>query len=316
MAKVTITDRGTLDPTEAIAFLEGCGHEVTLLDTLDPQELLRWTPDCEALLASFIDLSAETLGALPNLRVIATATVGFNRIDIAAARERGVDVCNMPSIASEEVANHTLAGILAMTRELRAGYEHVEQGGWDYSILPMQPRLSEMTLGLFSFGRIAQHVAARATPFFEQVVAYDPYLPTDRWNSEVRRLNSVDELLEASDILSLHALLTDETRGVLDDAALAKLPPGAYVCNVARGELIDERALLEALDSGQLSGAFLDVLTSEPPEVGNALVDHPRVLVTPHSAFRSASTIRDYLMKPAENIDLVLNGKEPHTLVN
>lgn len=316
MARITIADRGTLDPTEAIDYLSNKGHEVTLLDTLDPRELIARTPDCDGIIASFIELSSETLAELPNLKVIATAAVGFNNIDIRAARAQSVDVCNMPAVASEEVATHALAGMLSLLRELRPSYEQVERGEWDYSRLPMPPRVSELTLGLFSFGRIAREVADRALPFFGRVVAYDPFVPADGWKEGVDRSESVDGLLELSNVISLHALLNEETRGFLNRETLAKLPQGAYVVNVARGELIDDGALLQALDSGQVRAAFLDVLDQEPPAPNNELARHPNTIVTPHAAFRSVTTVRQYLQIPAENVDLVLTGQQPHTLVN
>ncbi|SJM67319.1 C-terminal binding protein [Gulosibacter sp. 10] len=316
MAAITITDWGTLDPTEAVAYLEGQGHEVVLLDTLDPARIVERTPECDAIIASFIELSAETLAALPNLRVIATAAVGYNKIDIEAARSRGIDVCNMPPEATEEVSTHAVAGILGMLRELRPSAEQVEAGGWDYSALPMPPRVSELALGLFSFGRIARAVAERARPFFGRVIAYDPFVPEDAWQEGVERVDSTDALLAQSDVLSLHSLLTEQTRGFLGRENLAKLPEGAYVANVARGELIDEDALADALDAGRVRGAFLDVLETEPALPGNRLVRHPRAMVTPHAAFRSATTVRKYFLIPAENVCLVLAGERPHTLVN
>ena len=316
MAKITITDRGALDPADAIAFLEGQGHEVTLLDTMDPAELLARTPDADGIIASFIELDAATLRQLPQLRVIATTSVGYNKIDVGVARELGVDVCNMPSVASEEVATHAVAGMLSMLRELRASVEQVEAGAWDYSALPLPPRTSELTLGLFSLGRIARKVAERALPFFDRVVAYDPFVPEDGWQEGVERVHSVDELLAQSNVISLHALLTDETRGFLNAENLAKLPRGAYVVNVARGELVEDAALVAALDSGQVRGAFFDVLDEEPPGAEHPLVAHPAVLVTPHTAFRSAATLREYFQIPAENVTRLLAGEAPHTLVN
>lgn len=233
-----------------------------------------------------------------------------------AARVQGIDVCNMPSVASEEVATHALAGMLSMLREVRASYEQVERGEWDYASLPLPPRLSELTLGLFSFGRIARQVAQRARPFFGRVVAYDPFVPADAWEDGIQRVQTIDELLRQSNVISLHALLTDETRDFLNRESIAKLPHGAYVVNVARGELIDDDALREALDTGRLRSAFLDVLDDEPPAPGNELVEHPNVLVTPHTAFRSSATVRQYFMIPAENVVRVLSGERPYTLVN
>lgn len=316
MAKIAITDWATLDPTPAVEVLEAAGHEVILLNSTNISDLLTHAADSEGLIVSFIELTAETLRAMPNLKVIATMAVGYNKIDTTAARELGVDVCNMPSAASEEVATHALAGMLGMLREIAPAVAQVKADTWDYSALPLPSRLSTQTLGLFSLGRISREVARRALPFFDRVVAFDPFVPEDSWEPGVERLNSVDELLAASNVLSLHALLTDETRGFLNAENIAKLPRSAYIVNVARGELIEDAALIAALDEGHLRGAFLDVLAEEPPAPGNVLVHHPLVQVTPHTAFRSDVTLREYATIPAENVTLVIAGQEPHTLVN
>lgn len=316
MAKIAITDWATLDPAPAVDVLHARGHEVVLLDSTDVTDLIEQASDAEGLVVSFIELDAGTLRRLPRLKVIATMAVGYNKIDTKAARALGIDVCNMPAVASEEVATHALAGMLGMLRELRPAYEQVENGGWDYSALPLPERISEQTLGLFSLGRIAREVARRALPFFDRVVAFDPFLPEDAWEPGVERVHSTDELLARSNVLSIHALLTDDTRGFLGAENIAKLPRGAYIVNVARGELVDVDALLAALDEGRLRGAFLDVLEQEPPAPGNGLVEHPLVQVTPHTAFRSRVTLRAYAVIPAENVALVLAGEQPHTRVN
>lgn len=316
MAKIAITDWANLDPTPAVDVLERAGHEAVLLNSTSVEKLLAEAADADGIIASFTELSADTLRAMPNLKVIATMAVGYNKIDTVVARELGIDVCNMLSAASEEVATHALAGMLGMLREVAPAVAQVKGGEWDYSVLPLPNRLSEQTLGLFSLGRISREVARRALPFFKDVVAFDPFVPADAWEPGVTRVDSVDELLAASNVLSLHALLTDETHGFLNAENIAKLPRGAYIVNVARGELIDDAALLEGLNSGQLRGAFLDVLDVEPPAADNPVVAHPLVQVTPHVAFRSEVTLREYATIPAENVTLVLSGQKPHTLVN
>lgn len=316
MAKIAITDWAALDPTPAVRYLEGRGHDVLLLNTTDPQELISQAKDAEGIISSFIKISAETMRQLPHLKVIATMAVGFNKIDVDTARELNIDVCNMPSAASEEVATHALAGMLSLLRELTPSTQQVKNGYWDYSKLPLPPRISELTLGLFSMGRIAREVARRSQPFFKEIVAYDPYVPSENWESGVRRVTSVNDLMQSSNVLSLHALLTEDTRGILDAEALSNMPQGSYIINVARGELMDKEALVSSLNSNHTQGAFLDVLDQEPPQPDDALVQHPRVQVTPHIAFRSEVTLREYTMLPAQNVDYVLSGKTPHTLVN
>lgn len=316
MANIVITDRGKLDGIEAIEFLRSAGHEVAVLDTLDAADVASRAADADALIISFARITRDTIAAIPNLKAIATTSVGVNTIDIEAASERGITVSNMPSVASEEVATHAIGGMLSLVRELRTSYELVEHDEWDYSKIPLPPRLSNLTLGLFGLGRIARHVADRADALVADLIAFDPFVPADAWPANIRRAESLDELLEASNILSLHAPLTQETQGIIDDAALAKLPRGAYLINVARGELVSTQALVSALDSGQITGAFLDVLDVEPADSTHPLVKHPRTLVTPHAAFRSAQTVSDYFMIPARNVCAVLDGQEPLTRVD
>ncbi|MDY6054522.1 C-terminal binding protein [Micrococcus sp.] len=316
MAKITITDTGTMDPAEAVEFLEGEGHEVLVLNSTDPELVVEKAPDSEALIVSFIPVDRALMERLPQLKVVATMSVGYNGVDVEAARALDIDVYNMPSVAEEEVAAHALAGLLSITRFLPEANTQVKEGGWDYAALPMPARLSEQRLGLLALGRIARHLVTLATPVVGEIVAYDPYVSEEDWPSAVRRVHSLEELLQESDILSLHAPLTEESRGMIGERELALLPEGAFVVNVSRGGLIDEPALLAALESGQVRRAFLDTLATEPPPAGDPLVAHPHVTVSPHSAFRSAKTARDYVVIPAQNAHEALAGRRPATLVN
>lgn len=308
MPLIAITEVGQLDPAEAVAAFEEAGHEVRLLCTTEPDEIVARAGDCEALYVAVARIGADTIARLPHLRVIATASVGYNHIDVAAAHARGIIVCNIPSVASEEVATHALAGMLMMLREVEASVAEVRDGGWRYSTLPLPPRISDLTLGLVSLGRIARHFAERTLPLVGRVVAFDPFIPDEAWMPGVERMDSFEELCAVSNVLSLHAPATAETRGIVNADALTRMPAGGYLVNVARGELVDTDALLTALDSGRLRGAFLDVLELEPPIPGSALISHPRVWVTPHSGFRSEVSVREYLMIPVRNILSVLSG--------
>lgn len=315
MAKVAITEVGQLDPAPAIAALQAAGHEVVFLDSRDATEAVRRASDAEALLVAFAPVPAEVIAALPQLRIIATASVGFNHIDTAAAADRGILVCNIPSVASEEVATHALAGALHLLRELGPSAAHVREGGWNYSAVPLPPRVSELTLGLYGLGKIARELALRALPLFGRVVAYDPFVPADAWLPGVERADSLEGLLRETHVLSLHAPATPETRGVINAQTLAQLPAQAYLINVARGDLVNEADLIAALESGHVRAAFLDVTDPEPPVPGAAITQHPRVMVTPHSAFRSAGSVRDYLMIPVSHLLAALAGERPGNVV-
>jgi len=173
--------------------------------------------------------------------------------------------------------------------------------------IPVPPRLSELTLGLFGLGKIAQQLARMAGPLVARVVAYDPFLG-EGWPEPVERLERPEDLVAAADILSLHAPATEATRGLVDAALLARMQPGSYLVNVARGTLVVNDDLVAALDAGQLRGAFLDVTDPEPLPADSALRHHPRVQLSPHTASRSAATLRAYAMLPAEAVLEVLGS--------
>lgn len=316
MAQVYITDTGGLDFLPGTELLEEAGHTVISLD-LDPaagpdeaQKVADLAADADALIVSFVEITAETIAALPALKVIATTTRGSNHIDADAAAARDIAVHPLPSLASEEVATHALAGLLAMIRELPTSRE-VAREDWDFARIPSPPRMSEMVLGVYGMGEIARKVVTRATPLFRKVVGLDPFVSEDAWPEGVERLHDVDELFAISDALSLHVPLTNETLGVVGDRTLALMPRGGYLVNVSRGALIDDRALTAALGSGQLRGAFLDVLETEPPRPDDPLLNRPEIIVTPHSAFYSSATALAYVTTPSQVVINVLEDHQP-----
>lgn len=307
MARICITDTGGLDFAPGVAALRAAGHDVDVLDADARADLCAHAADADALVVSYAPVDAATIAALPKLKVVATTTVGVNHIDTAAAAAHGVEVRSLPSLASEEVATHALAGMLALLRELPAA-RAAATDGWDFTAVPAPPRVSELTLGVLGMGRIARQLVARALPLFGAVVGVDPFVPDGAWPAGVARLTDADDVFRRAHVVSLHAPLTPETRHVLDGRAIALMPAGGYVVNVSRGELVDAPALLAALDAGRLRGAFLDVVHPEPPAPDDPVLHHPRVLVTPHAAFYSAATVREYVMT---TVDAVLGVLAP-----
>ncbi|HJQ05331.1 MAG TPA: NAD(P)-dependent oxidoreductase [Nocardioides sp.] len=299
MARIYVTDTGGLDFTVGVDHLSAAGHEVTVLELTDSADVVEQAADADALLVSFLPIDTTVIAALPNLRAIATTTVGLDQIDLAAARDAGIDVRPLPNLASEEVATHALAGILALLRELGAGQQAT--AGWDFRAIPAPPRISELTLALYGMGRIAQALVERARPLFGRIVGFDPHLPAEQWPAGVDRVDDPAALFAVADVLSLHTPATPETRHAVDARTIELLPPGAIVVNVARGEVVDHVALLAAVDSGRLRGAFLDVLDPEPPSPDDPILHHPRVIVTPHAAFYSTTTARSYVLAAAQN---------------
>jgi acetolactate synthase-1/2/3 large subunit len=307
MTTVVVTDTGGLDFTEALATLQAAGHRAVLLGTADPRRLVDEIPDCEALIISYARVDQALLDRLPRLRVIATTTVGADTIDTDAVVRRGIRVATLPSPASEEVAVHALAGALSIICELPASHQVAAAGDDDPSTIPVPPRLSELTLGLFGLGRIAQQLVRIAAPLVARVVAYDPFLAQD-WPAAVERLERADDVFGAADVLSLHAPATTETRGLVNERTLALMRPASYLVNVARGSLVVNDDLVAVLDSGHLRAAFLDVTDPEPLPADHPLLHHPRVQLSPHTAFRSAATLRAYAMLPVRTVIEVLSA--------
>lgn len=274
--------------------------------------------EAEALLALLtIRVDAELLERAPRLRVVANAVVGYDNVDLAACRARGVVVTNTPDVLTESSADLVWALLLATVRRLpqaeaslRAGEFH-GWGFWDY----IGGDLTGATLGIFGMGRIGRAVARRAAPFGMEVqYASRTRLPPDEEAELGARWVDWDTLLTTSDVLSLHAPLTPETRHRLDAAALRRMKPGSYLVNTARGALVDEAALVEALRAGPLAGAGLDVYEREP-EVHPGLLELPNVVLLPHIASATRETRTRMAMLAARNAHAVLSGRPPLTPV-
>ncbi|MGB9033019.1 MAG: C-terminal binding protein [Paeniglutamicibacter sp.] len=310
--RVLITDAADLDHTIALDLLAEAGIEATYLDSRDRGEILAAARQCAGIILGYASLDASMIAALPNLKVIATMSAGFDMVDVQAATHAGITVCTVPSAATADVATHAFAGILALVRQLPRSQALARAGDWTGTGLPVPPRFESLTLGLVGFGRIAQFLANIAEPVFKEVIAYDPFTPAECWPDGVRRVE-LDELLESSSVLSLHTPLTGETENLIDARALEAMPAGSYLVNVARGGLVDESALLEALDSGHLAGAMLDVLAQEPAPANHPLLSHPSAIITPHTAYRSTASLREYMALPARNVIAVVAGRAAET---
>ncbi|MYV48123.1 C-terminal binding protein [Streptomyces sp. SID2888] len=297
------TDLEDLDPTPGITLLTEAGFEVRIADAPDADSIVRAAADAVGLLVGYAPVDAALLDRLPSVRIIATLSAGYDQVDIEAARARGVWVCNLPDAATEEVAVHALASALALVRRLPQADATVRGGGWnqEFTRRELPRRTSELTLGIVGMGRIGSRLADFARPVFGRVAGFDPLGRTGRWPAHVESLD-LDGLIENSDVLSLHLPLTASTRGLIGRRELARMPHGAFLVNVSRGGLLDHAALLEALGEGRLTGAALDVLPEEPPADDDPLRTHPRLLLSPHSAYLSDAANRAYVERPAANL--------------
>ncbi|MFE6189651.1 C-terminal binding protein [Streptomyces sp. NPDC056465] len=306
-----ITDTEELDPGPGVRLLTDGGFEVRVAGSRDPG-VIAAAHDADALIVGYARVDAALLDRLPGVRIVATMSAGHDMVDTAEAARRGIWVTNLPHAATEDVAVHALASALSLTRRLPQADAVVRSGGWNEDFAEVPRRASEMTLGLVGFGRIARAFARLAAPVFGRIAAHDPH--TDDQPGGVERLG-LDELVAQADILSLHTPSTPATRGMADAALFARMRPGSLLVNVSRGDLVDPGALLDALDSGHLAGAALDVFPVEPPAPGDRLRTHPRLQLSPHSAFLTDTSLRAYILEPARNVLAWWTTGRPHTPV-
>lgn len=251
----------------------------------------------------------------PGLKVIARTGIGYDKVDVAAATERGIMVCNTPDAPTISTAEHAVTLMMMVAKNVKRSEAELRGGGTDFYARHTGIELNGLTLGLVGYGRIARHVAAIARGLGMQIAAYDPFLDGDAF-SDVARCRSVEELAGACDVLSLHIPLTEETAGLVDEGLLAAMKPGAILINTARGGLVDPVALEAALDSGRLFGAGLDVTDPEPLPPDHPLLDRLDVVVTPHVAAGTAGAKHRIFTTAFEQVITVLNGDRPPHLVN
>jgi D-3-phosphoglycerate dehydrogenase len=271
--------------------------ELVLADEMSSQEVLRLVHDCDALIVrGRTQITAQLLDAAPRLRVVGRAGVGVDNIDLDAARRHGVQVVNAPTATTGAVAEHTLGLLLALAREIPRADAAAKSGAWIKKEL-RGVELSGKTLGIIGYGRIGMEVGRRARAFGMNVIAYDPFIPEERIQADGAETASLQEIFAWSDFISLHLPFDVHTRDLIGPMAFSQMKDGVRIVCAARGGIIDEAALLEALNSGRVAGAALDVFANEPPGK-TALVAHPHVIATPHIA---AQTI-EAQMRAAEDI--------------
>lgn len=281
----------------------------------DPAAILSLAEGAEILVNHVGPLSASMLERLPSLQLIAMARGGAVNVDIAAARHRGIKIVNTPGRNASAVAEFTIGAILAETRNLRRGHESLRAGLWRgdlYRAELVGPELSELTVGVIGYGAIGRRVVRLLRAFDARVIVCDPYVTLsddDRQDGVVQR--DLSQLLAESDIVTLHARLTEETNRLIDAPRLAQIKPGAFLINTARGAMIDPDAVLAALGDGRLSGAMLETFPIEPVPADHPLLRHERITLTPHIAGASRQTIRRTSAMVAEEVRRHLSGLAP-----
>lgn len=277
----------------------------------DPERLVTElrAADADALVAGGLTpVTADVFET--GLELVARAGVGYDNVDLEAAREAGTVVTNAPDYCTEEVASHAVSLAVACTRRLGQYDRQTRGGDWEWAEVPAPRRLSEATLGCVGFGAIAREAAAMADGLFGETLAYDPYVDAETAAAHGAEAVGFEGLTRSADVLAVFAPLTPETRGLVDEAALARLPDDAAVVNVGRGPVVDSDALAAALADGPVTAAGLDVLPTEPP-VDSPLVGREDVLVTPHAGWYSAEAQADLVDTVASAVAAVADGGAP-----
>lgn len=316
MSTIVIIDHGVVGDREVErSVLEAAGHDV--IDTqelgLNVEEAFDLAVECGAvaiLAGPIIPLDCAHLARLESCRAVVRYGVGLDNVDIDAAQELGIAVGNVPEYGHEEISNHAIALLLGLSRKLFEFDAAVRRGGTGIPAPQSVARLSQRTLGLVGYGRIGRRVAEKVRAFGLEVVAYDPYAVS----ADGVELLELDALLRRADILSLHVPLTPETRHMIGARELALMAPGSLVINIGRGGLLDEDALVDALHSGHIAGAALDVTEIEPLPLDSPLLDAPNVILTPHVAWVSDVALQDLKRLTAENALRLIGAREPVTV--
>ncbi|MGV8912039.1 MAG: C-terminal binding protein [Rhodoglobus sp.] len=305
--RAVYTDLDGTDFSAGRELLSSAGFEVSYLDSLDAETIVAGADGASALLVGYAEITRSMIERMPSVKVIALMSMGFDNVDVDAATEHGIWVTTIVGAATEEVATHALTLALHLTRGVNFSQIAVVFDRWNDRDTLVQPRISECTLGLMGLGRIGMKFAELARPLFGEIIGYDPFIPdTDETRKRfaaagVRRVDA-DTVRSSSDVLSLHLPLTVDTANMVDASFLRAMKPLSYLINVSRGGLVDSSALRDALDSGHVAGAGLDVLDVEPPRPGHPLVGHSRALITPHIAYFSGRSEAKYVRMQAQNV--------------
>lgn len=322
MPKVIITDYTFPDLEIEAAILEPHTELVSVKEKLPPAELAELVHDADAVIVQFASINPEVISAMQKAKVIVRYGIGVDNVDLAAAKQRGIPVCNIPDYCVDEVADHALAFILASTRQVLPNTLHLRAGHWGLALpVGSMQALKYLTVGVVGFGRIGREVVTRLLAFKAKVLVFDPLVSAAQITQFGAEPCDLDALLARSDIVTPHCPSTAATKRMFNAETFAKMKPDAVFINVSRGDLTDSGALLEALQSGKLGAAALDVFDPEPIPANHPLLTMPNVILAAHVASvspRAVKTLRETAAKIAlsavrgEALSNIVNGVVPN----
>ncbi len=298
--------------SEAIELLEKNDIEVKRGRGLDEKTVLEDLQDCDAVLVRVMKLTGDILKQCPKLKVIAKHGVGCDSIDIEAAKKLGIPIVFTPRANSRSVAEHTMALILACARQLRYSNLQYAAGNAKAKDTAGITELEQKTLALIGCGRIAQYVAKMAKFGFDMnVIGFDPFIQDGMWPETIIKYEKIDSLLKDADYVSIHVPATPSNTNLMSDEQFALMKPSAYLINTARGTIVDQNALVQALNDKVIAGAGLDVCEPEPAPQDSPLFENQRVILTPHAGAASMEAMVKMGLQSAQGVIDVLNGRNP-----
>ncbi|WP_207513642.1 D-2-hydroxyacid dehydrogenase [Longitalea luteola] len=309
MTKIVVTDGYTLNPGDlSWKPVEQFG-EVTVYDRTQPQEIIDRCRDAQIVLTNKVPFNEATLAELPQLKMIAVTATGYNIIDVQAATKKNIIVCNVPAYGVASVAQHTIALLLELTNQVGKHAASVAAGEWtkspdfSYQKAPLT-ELAGKTMGIVGWGNIGQQTARIAQALGMELCYHNPRKKENAFAPWL----PLPELFAKSDVVSLHCPLTPDNTGFVNAELIARMKPSAYIINTARGPLINEQDLADALNTGRIAGAGLDVLSAEPPSAQNPLLSAKNCIITPHNAWVSKEARQRVMDITINNIAAFLNG--------
>ncbi len=317
MSVVAITDYTfpSLELEETI--IKAAGAETRSGNSKEIPALISLVRDADAVITQFAPINAEVIASMQKARVIVRYGIGVDNVDLEAAKAKGIPVCNVPDYCIDEVADHTLAFILGMTRQVVANTVLIRDGNWGLATPIDQMRnLRDQTVGIVGFGRIGREVAARLAPFKCRRLVYDAFIPPEVIASAGCEASTLENLLAQSDIVTLHCPSTAQTKKLLNADSIGRMKSGALVVNLARGDLIDTSALVAALQLGQIGGAAIDVCDPEPIPADSPLRTLPNVIAASHIASVSPKAVKTLRETAAKLAVMALRGETLPNVVN
>ncbi len=298
----------TLDSAKAA--LARLNPTLRMAKSTSAEDILEVARDADAILVTYAKLPRDLILQLTRCKAIGRFGLGVDNIDLPACKEKGIAVNYVPDYCIREVSDHAMAMLLALIRKIPLSNKVVQAGRWEMPVVVPIRRIEGTVVGLLGFGNIPRLVAPKAKAFGMKVIAFDPYAKADLFKTAGVESVDFDTLLKTSDYISVHAPHTPQTRGMMHADAFAKMKKGAYIVNTARGPLIDEPALIAALDSGQIGGAALDVVAVEPLPKDSPLLGRDNVILTPHTGFYSIEALDELQSKCASDVARVLSGEK------